>query len=95
MDRLPSSPRLRKTTENDGTKSSEKQVAAIIPPTTAKKPRIEEKDVIKIARKRSSAELAAASLMLKPSHHCSLANSTIRIAFLLARATSSTRPICE
>ena len=98
-------------TKNEGTRSKENTVAAIIPPTTAfptawrlaapaplairsgRKPRMEENAVIKIARKRSRAASTAESVMDIPSLRFSEANSTIRIAFLLASATNRTIPI--
>ena len=51
-------------------------------------------DVIRIGRSRSWHASSVASKRGSPSSCCCLANSTIRIAFLLARPTSTTKPIC-
>jgi hypothetical protein len=56
-------------------------------------PRINEKAVIRIGRKRSRAADSAASSAEKPSSDFSFANSTIRMAFLAAMPISITRPI--
>ena len=50
--------------------------------------------VIKMGRKRSWAAVVAASKMALPWARCLAANSTIKMAFLLASAMSSTIPIC-
>ena len=47
-----------------------------------------------MGRRRSRAPMSAASARLRPPWNSSLANSTIRIAFLAARPMSITRPIC-
>ena len=61
--------------------------------TSGMKPVIEEIEVIRMGRKRYLAASTAASRMPRPLARCSLANSTIKMAFLLARAMSSTMPI--
>ena len=58
-------------------------------------PRINAKEVIRIGRRRSLAPSSAASTRGLPFSYSSLANSTIRMAFLAARPMSITRPICE
>ena len=58
-------------------------------------PRMNAKDVIKIGRRRSLAPSSAASAKGFPCSYCSLANSTMRIAFLAAKPMSMTSPICE
>ena len=62
--------------------------------TSGTTPRMNANDVIKIGRNRMRAASAAASRMLLPSLRRLRANSTIRIAFLLASAMISTMPIC-
>ena len=62
---------------------------AIISGTT---PRMKAKEVIRIGRRRVRAASTAASNRLIPSSSACLANSTIRIAFLAARPTSTTKP---
>ena len=56
-------------------------------------PRMKAKAVIRIGRKRSFAASSAASMTGRPFSTSSLANSTIRIAFLAARPISMIRPI--
>ena len=51
-------------------------------------------EVIKIGRKRSRLALRAASRRGVPCSRCCLANSTMRMAFLPASPTSTTKPIC-
>ena len=58
-------------------------------------PRINANDVIRIGRRRSRAPSSAASTRFLPFSNSSLANSTIRMAFLAASPISMTRPICE
>ena len=62
--------------------------------TRGKTPRMKEKAVIRIGRKRSLADLTAASNRVSPFSNSSLANYTIRIAFLAAMAMSMTSDIC-
>ena len=57
-------------------------------------PNKKERMVITMARKRKLPALMADSIMPMPLSLCSFANSTIRIAFFAARATSKTRPTC-
>ena len=57
-------------------------------------PRMNAAEVITIGRKRSLQAAKVASCRGAPSSRWCLANSTIRIAFLLARPTSTTKPIC-
>ena len=58
-------------------------------------PRTNANDVIKIGRRRSLAPASAASARGFPFSYSSLANSTIKIAFLAAKPMSITSPICE
>ena len=58
-------------------------------------PRMNANEVIRIGRNRKRAPSSAASTRFIPSSYLSLANSTIRIAFLAARPISITNPICE
>ncbi|MNN80606.1 hypothetical protein D3C81_1973560 [compost metagenome] len=51
------------------------------------------KEVIRIGRRRRRQASSTAASGLRPSSCLSLANSTIRIAFLHARPTSTIRPI--
>ncbi len=62
--------------------------------SSGSEPRMKAKDVIRIGRKRSRAASLAAWRISVPCSRRSLANSTMRIAFLLARPMSSARPIC-
>ncbi len=62
--------------------------------TNGTSPRMKAKEVIITERKRMRAPFVAASTMEEPCSRCSLANSTIRMPFLAARAISTTRPIC-
>ena len=57
-------------------------------------PRMKAKEVIKMGRRRIRAPVSAASTRGLPFSYSSLANSTMRIAFLAARPMSITRPIC-
>ena len=61
--------------------------------TRGRTPRMKEKAVIRIGRKRSSAALMAASKSDSPFLNSRLANSTIKMAFLAAMAMSITRAI--
>ena len=61
--------------------------------TNGMKPAIDAIEVMRIGRKRSCAASTAASRMLAPCSRCALANSTMRIAFLLASPMSRTMPI--
>src|SRR5881296_2967096 len=56
-------------------------------------PRINANAVMRIGRNRSRTATNAASMMLLPCSYSSLANSTIRLAFLAERPISITRPI--
>jgi hypothetical protein len=56
-------------------------------------PRMKAIDVITIGRSRSRQASMVASRTGMPFSRCTLANSTIRIAFLLASPTSTTKPI--
>ena len=58
-------------------------------------PRMKASEVIRIGRRRRRAPSMAASASGLPFSNSSLANSTIRIAFLAARPISITRPIWE
>ena len=51
-------------------------------------------EVIRIGRRRNFTAASVASRRDRPDSRLCLANSTIRIAFLLARPTSTTKPIC-
>ena len=62
--------------------------------TSGTTPRMKAKEVIRIGRSRSLDASTVASKAVLPSSCSCLANSTIRMAFLLARPTSTTRPIC-
>ena len=62
--------------------------------TRGRKPSSEEKAVMRMGRKRSLDASTAASTISSPWARRSRANSTMRMAFLLAMATRSTRPIC-
>ena len=57
-------------------------------------PKINANDVIRIGRSRKRLASRVASKTDLPSWWRCLANSTIRIAFLHARPTSTTSPIC-
>jgi len=57
---------------------------------SGKIPKRKDKIVIIIARKRRLPAFIAESIILTPDSLCSLANSTIRMAFLAAKATSKT-----
>ena len=56
-------------------------------------PKINAKAVIKIGRKRSFAATIAASKIGTPLSYSSLANSTIKIAFLATNPINNTKPI--
>jgi hypothetical protein len=75
---------------------SERRAAAPAPvaPTSGKMPKMNANDVIRIGRNRSRDASTAASRMLRPWLRSSRANSTIKIAFLLAKAMISTMPTC-
>ena len=76
---------------------SERRISAPAPvaTTSGTTPRMKANEVIRIGRSRSRDASSVASKRGLPSSSCScLANSTIRIAFLHARPTSTTRPIC-
>jgi hypothetical protein len=75
---------------------SARRLAAPAPPatTSGETPRMNANDVIRIGRKRRRAASTAAAAMASPRSRRARANSTIRIAFLLASAISSTTPIC-
>ena len=62
--------------------------------TSGNSPRTKAIEVIITARNRVFAPSRAASAIGRPASRCSLANSTIRMPFLAARAISTTRPIC-
>ena len=57
-------------------------------------PRMKASEVITIGRSRRWQASIAASRRAIPACRCRLANSTIRIAFLLASPTRTTKPIC-
>ncbi len=57
-------------------------------------PRMKAKLVIRIGRSRSRAPSRAASMTDLPFSYSTLANSTIRIAFLAASPISMIKPIC-
>jgi hypothetical protein len=61
--------------------------------TSGSRPRMKAKLVISTGRMRSRAPFTAASSSGTPFSRSSLANSTMRMAFLLARAMSTTMPI--
>ena len=61
--------------------------------TSGMNPAIDEIAVIKIGRNRRRAALMAASTIVSPFARCSRANSTIKIAFLLANPINRTNPI--
>ena len=61
--------------------------------TSGTSPRMKANDVIMTARKRRLAALMAAATISSPCRRCSMANSTIRMAFLAASAISTTMPI--
>ena len=56
-------------------------------------PRMNANEVIRIGRNRSRAASIAASRMERPWARSSVANSTIRIAFLAASPTTTSSPI--
>ena len=62
--------------------------------TNGNTPRMNAKDVITIGRSRTRAASTAASKIEAPSSCRSRANSTIKMAFLHARPTSTTNPTC-
>ena len=62
--------------------------------TSGKTPRMKANDVIRIGRSRSREASTVASKRGLPSWCNCLANSTMRMAFLHANPTSTTRPIC-
>ena len=69
-------------------------LAAPAPPATMRgtTPRMKAKEVMTMGRKRRRVASTAASVMDMPSARSSRANSTTRMAFLLARAIINTRP---
>ena len=70
------------------------RAAAPLAITSGISPRIKAKLVIITARKRSLAPSVAASSTGTPFSRCSLANSTMRMAFFAASAIRTTMPIC-
>ena len=62
--------------------------------TSGTTPAMKANDVIKIGRSRKRAASSTAASGSAPSLSFARANSTIRIAFLAARPTSTTKPIC-
>src|SRR6267143_15491 len=58
-------------------------------------PRINANEVMKRARRRTRTPSSAASTSGIPPSYATLANSTMRIAFLAARPITMSRPICE
>ena len=62
--------------------------------TSGTTPRMKANEVIMIGRSRSRQASSVASRPATPASRCCLANSTIRMAFLLASPTSTTKPIC-
>ena len=75
---------------------SDRRISAPAPEatTSGNTPRINANEVIKIGRRRNRDASSVASTMDRPCRCSSLANSTIRIAFLHASPTRTTRPIC-
>jgi hypothetical protein len=75
---------------------SERRISAPAPVaiTSGTTPRMKANDVIKIGRSRSRTASSVAWWRGAPSSRFAFANSTIRIAFLHARPTSTIRPIC-
>lgn len=61
--------------------------------TSGSMPRMKASEVITMGRKRSRAAVSAAETTSRPFSTSSLANSTIRMAFLATRPTSITSPI--
>ena len=57
-------------------------------------PMMKAKEVIRMGRKRNRQASIAASIGASPCSTRSLANSTIRMAFLQAKPTSTMKPIC-
>ena len=56
-------------------------------------PKMKASEVMMIGRRRSSPASIAASVTLRPSFSLATANSTMRMPFLAARPTISSRPI--
>ena len=75
---------------------SDRRISAPAPVATASgiTPRMKANEVIRIGRSRSRHASSVASWRDRPSTCICLAYSTIRMAFLHARPTSTTRPIC-
>lgn len=75
---------------------SDRRLAAAAPvaKTSGRTPRMKAIDVIKIGRNRIFEALTDAAKMECPDFLSSLANSTIKMAFLLAKAMTNTIPIC-
>ena len=63
--------------------------------TSGSTPRMKANAVMRIGRRRRRAPASAASTSDAPRSCSTLANSTMRIAFLAARPITMTRPICE
>ena len=61
--------------------------------TSGTTPRMNANEVMRIGRNRSRPASIAASRMERPLARSSLPNSTIRMAFLAARPTTTTMPI--
>ncbi len=62
--------------------------------TNGTTPRMKANDVIMIGRSRSCTASRVARRESAPSSRCAFANSTIRMAFLQAKPTSTIKPIC-
>ena len=75
---------------------SDRRISAPAPAATASgiTPMMNANEVIKIGRSRNRHASRVASWRDQPSRCFCLAYSTIRIAFLHARPTSTTKPIC-
>src|SRR5215467_7819793 len=75
---------------------SDCRISAPAPVATASgaTPKMKAREVIRIGRRRVRAACTAASLEATPSSSFWRANSTIRMAFLAARPTRTTKPIC-
>src|SRR5437868_2062648 len=75
---------------------SERRIPAPAPSAITKgtTPKMKANEVSRIGRRRSRTASSVASRGALPSSRCCLANSTMRMAFLLARPTSTTKPIC-
>jgi hypothetical protein len=75
---------------------SDRRISAPAPSamTSGTTPRMKANDVIRIGRSRSRHASVVASRSGLPSWDSCRANSTMRMAFLHARPTSTTKPIC-